>query len=149
MGRRLSDLDTEDAVRALQRGVRIPLPGVTGGGAAPTVREFARTVLKLEPEAFDREVKTIMLNNQVVDDPKAALLVDGDTLVLSGAMPGLVGAMLRSDSPIKALRAGLAAATDPKRGSTTGDGTITLKAFNTVLSNHMDDIIAFGAYVDG
>lgn len=140
--------DRETAVRALQRGVRIPLPGGTGA----TVSSFAQAVLCLSEEDFTAKVKTILRNSRVVDDPKLEPLATGDVLVLSGAMPGLVGAMLRSDSPIKELRAGISSSGD--RGSAdapAGDrgGHITLKVFNTVLKDHLEDILAYGAYVDG
>ena len=43
-----------------------------------------------------RRIQTIFLNGKPVDDTDAAILKDGDCLALSAAMPGLVGATMRS-----------------------------------------------------
>ncbi len=126
----------------LQRGVFIGfLPG-------ETVTAFILRVLSLCEESMKREVQTLILNNGCVDEPDARTLVSGDTLVLSGAMPGLVGAMLRSNSPIKAMRQTLSASvyrTDPL----VPESMIRLKLFNTVLTDHKDDLLKVGFYLEG
>lgn len=111
--------------------------------ANATVAVFACAVLDIGRADFRREVQTILLNNRVVDDPDTCRIVDGDVLVLSGAMPGLVGAMLRSDSPIKALRQTIS---DHGTRQNTGDGsgTVTVKFFNTILKKHVYAIRAYG-----
>ena len=86
-----------------------------------------------------------MLNGKVVDHPETAGLTSGDTIVFSGAMPGLVGAMLRSDSPLKAMRGPVTAGgSGPEKSGTDDTGAVIIKAFNTVLRNHLEDILRYG-----
>jgi len=108
-----------------------------------TVTAFACAVLNIDRPQFRREVQTILLNNRVVDDPDTCRIVDGDVLVLSGAMPGLVGAMLRSDSPIKALRHTISG-NGTRRRTGNVSGSITVKFFNTILKKHVKAIQAYG-----
>lgn len=126
---------------ALQQGVMVPLKRPTRIGV------LVRRILNVDGGAFEREVKTLMLNNRVVDDPDVSLVSPGDVLVLSGAMPGLVGAMLRTDSPIKAMRSTITAEGAPpgNRGSAEHSGFL-LKAFNTILRRHLEDILDYGVY---
>jgi hypothetical protein len=86
-----------------------------------------------------------------VDDPDHTYLNSDDVLVVSGAMPGLVGAMLRSDSPIKILRSTISGNTEnevsgEKNNSKRPSGFIMLKLFNTVLRDHLDDVLKYGIY---
>ena len=142
-------------IAELQKGVLMKLPeGVS-------VSDFACKVLKISLPVFRREVKTIMLNNQVVDKPDTCELHPGDVLVLSGAMPGLVGAMLRSDSPIKAMRQTISSRSADGNSDdsfvTPGQETsnpwpedmILVKFFNTILRHHKDAIIDYGFIVQG
>lgn len=124
----------------LQKGVLVEyMPG-------ETVTSFILRVLSLDPAGMEREVQTLILNNGCVDDPDSTRLVSGDTIVLSGAMPGLVGAMLRSDSPIKAMRKSMSSGED-RRIKVDGK-LVRLKLFNTVLSDHKNDILKLGFYVE-
>lgn len=111
-----------------------------------TVTTFILRVLNLDREQMHREVQTLILNNGCVDEPEIRELASGDTLVLSGAMPGLVGAMLRSNSPIKAMRKSIS---EVSSGRDTGipEGLIRLKLFNTVLTGHLDDLVQCGFFV--
>ncbi|MDC7233018.1 MAG: hypothetical protein PQJ58_07285 [Spirochaetales bacterium] len=124
----------------LQQGVFVEfLPG-------ETVASFIRRVLSLDAEGVQREVQTLILNNGCVDDPETTELVSGDTLVLSGAMPGLVGAMLRSDSPIKAMRKSMSSGED--RRLVLEGRLLRLKLFNTVLSDHKNDLLKLGFFIE-
>ncbi len=102
-------------VLALQEGIYIELPDTV---TPMTVSGFICHLLNIDAETVAAEMKTIMVNNQVVDAPGKKRLYGGDTLTLSGAMPGLVGAMLRSDSPIGVMRAGITADTGDREVST-------------------------------
>ena len=124
----------------LQQGVLVVyLPG-------ESVTSFILRVLSLDPAGMEREVQTLILNNGCVDEPDSTRLVSGDTIVLSGAMPGLVGAMLRSNSPIKAMRKSMSSGED-RRIKVDGN-IVRLKLFNTVLSDHKNDILELGFYVE-
>jgi len=127
-----------DASVLLQRGVFVERPD------ASSVMDFICKLLDLEPEEVSRQVKTIFMDNQVVDDPSVDRIENGTTLVLSGAMPGLVGAMLRSDSPYKAMRATITSAGSGKAETP----LIQIKLFNTVLMNHTKAMVKNGFWID-
>ncbi|MBB6480965.1 hypothetical protein [Spirochaeta isovalerica] len=125
----------------LQKGVLVPFL------EEETVTAFILRVLNLSKDQMEKEVQTLILNNGCVDEPEARVLASGDTLVLSGAMPGLVGAMLRSNSPIKAMRNTISEASSG-RDETMAEGFIRLKLFNTVLTDHKEDVLRCGFYIE-
>lgn len=112
-----------------------------------TVTAFIQRVLSLDYDRMKGEVQTLILNNGCVDEPDSTELIPGDTLVLSGAMPGLVGAMLRSDSPIKAMRQTLSRDASSRRLPVEGN-RIRLKLFNTILSQYKERILSLGFYME-
>ena len=124
----------------LQRGVYVERTD------ASTVLEFMCDVLDLAPETVMQNVKTVMMDNSVVDDPASERMDGARILVLSGAMPGLVGAMLRSDSPYKAMRATITSASTTEAGA--GSSMIMIKFFNTVLSKYANRIVEHGFWID-
>ena len=73
----------------LQQGLRME----TQGG--DSVEDFLVRQLGLNPEVIDEKIQTIFLNGKAVDDLSQAILTDGASLALSGALPGLVGATMR------------------------------------------------------
>ena len=78
-----------------------------------------------------QRIQTIFLNAKVVDDIDSALVAEESTLALSGAMPGLVGAILRSGGYYAAMRNQLShVQSDP--ASQAQSAEITLKLMNIV-----------------
>ncbi len=122
----------------LQRGVYVKRP------ANCTVNDFICNLLDVGPDALSAGVRTIMMDNKVVDDPDSETIQNGATLVLSGAMPGLVGAMLRSDSPYKAMRATITSAA----GRTVDTPMLKVKLFNTVLKKHSNRMVEHGFWIE-
>lgn len=129
-----------DTSLLLQQGVWFDLDG------EESVLSFGCRLLKIDLPAFKREVSTLILNHRVVDDPEETPLAPGDTLILSGAMPGLVGAMLRSDSPLKVLRDSISGS--GRGGAAADHGRVLVKIFNTVLKNHKADLISCGFFTE-
>ncbi len=87
------------------------------------------------PDPYIREkVKTIFHNGNPVDDPHCTRLKDGSVVAVSGAMPGLVGAMMRMGSPYAAMRESI---TDRSENITeTGHSIyVRLKLFNVILND--------------
>lgn len=151
-------IDRSELIYILQKGVHLRLPDAVNSPGISVV-EFLLEVLNLNEDSFKDEVRTMMRNNLVVDNPGETFLRSGDILVVSGAMPGLVGAMLRSDSPIKILRSTISgesgnrkdkegALNDQPDQESQKSGFIKFKAFNTVLRDHLDDILRYGVYVE-
>jgi hypothetical protein len=77
-------------------------------------------------------ITTIFLNSKAVDKAGTAMIPDGAVLALSGAMPGLVGATMRSGGFYAAMRGAMTYRSD--RDIPVGTrGVITIKLFNLLL----------------
>lgn len=72
--------------------------------AGVSLSSFFCKQLSLDKTYVDKSISTILLNGQPVDDIDKAIIKNNDTLALSGAMPGLIGATLRRDSHLAPLR---------------------------------------------
>lgn len=83
----------------------------------------------IDPPTLSSEVRTVFLNGRPVDDLAMARVEDGATVALGAAMPGLVGIVLRRDSPVGLLRADLTDA-GCQAAPAPAPGTIVLKLFN-------------------
>jgi hypothetical protein len=121
----------------LQKGVYIEMPDTI------TVSGFICRLFQITPEVLRKDIRTILLNNCIVDKPEGIELKSGDTLVLSGAMPGLVGAMYRSDSPFRLMRETitLKQTAELRRDS---NPTVRVKLLNTVLKKYRDRVVRYG-----
>lgn len=136
----------------LQQGVYVPLP--SGGGMA--VREFVCSLLNISKDTYRKEMGSVFLNGRVVDDGDEVIIQSGDTLALSGAMPGLVGGMLRSGSPLRQMRQTITvgdaleeshtAQSHPKEDRSER-AQVRLKLYNTVLHSYKDSLPATGFYI--
>jgi len=128
----------------LQQGVWVEIPDTV---TASTVSGFISHLLNVTPQEFTEKIKTIMVNNQVVDAPESTPVRSGDTLILSGAMPGLVGAMLRCDSPIGVMRASITAS-GAAISTNSESGRVRIKLFNTVLRDYGEQLLKYGFYLE-
>ena len=98
-----------------------------------SVRAFLLEKLDLTPEYVETRIQTILLNGKVVDEPKTAAIHPGAILSLSAAMPGLLGATLRTGSHYAAMRSQISwKGGAPTSGGT--EGTIVLKLFNLLIN---------------
>ncbi len=82
---------------------------------------------------LDEKVQTVFIDGSAVDDLDYAIVEGGSMIALSGAMPGLAGAILRKGSPIAALRS----KTSPEMGTHRTEDTmhvLRLKLFNTIAN---------------
>jgi len=77
-------------------------------------------------------ITTIFLNSKAVDKAGTAMIPDGAVLALSGAMPGLVGATMRSGGYYAAMRGAMTYHNEGEH--VIGQrGVITIKLFNLLL----------------
>lgn len=77
-------------------------------------------------------IQTVFLNSKPVDDLEHTLISDGSVLSLSGAMPGLVGAVMRKKSPFQSFRKTISY-TQQNTIIENREGFITIKLFNAIL----------------
>jgi hypothetical protein len=97
-----------------------------------SVKELLCSQLGIHEDYLAERIQTIFLNAKVVDDVNSAIVNEGATLALSGAMPGLIGAILRSGGFYASMRSQISY---DKNLSTSqrGDGQVVIKLFNLVL----------------
>ncbi len=97
-------------------------------------------------EYIDSTLKTIFRNSQPVDDLDRTCISEGDELGLSGSMPGLVGATLRSGSYLAAYRSTLSI--PPEEASKSiAEGFIRMKVFNVVLKEAGEFLLDRGIFL--
>lgn len=97
-----------------------------------TVKNLLCNQLGIHEDYLAQRIQTIFLNAKVVDDVNAAIVGQDATMALSGAMPGLVGAILRSGGFYAPMRSQIS----HEKNSSTSDfktGEITLKLLNLVV----------------
>jgi hypothetical protein len=107
----------------------------------------------LEEAGFPRKyleerVQTVFLDGSAVDDLDRAIVESGSVIALSGAMPGLAGAIFRKGSPISALRS----STAREMGAPRSEDTmyeIRLKLFNTIANEMGPALLRDGILVKG
>lgn len=110
----------------LQEGFLVQIPG---GGS---IRTALCRDLGLKPEYLEGRIQTIFLNGKPVDDVDAAVVAAGDTLALSAAMPGLVGATMRRGGFFAGLRASISHQGGTEVGSQEAC-LVRLKLFNLLI----------------
>jgi hypothetical protein len=97
-----------------------------------SVKELLCNQLGIDEAYLEQRIKSIFLNGKVVDDVKSAIVPEDATMALSGAMPGLVGAILRSGGFYAPMRSQISHS-ENKPVSQLKKGNITLKLWNLVV----------------
>ena len=94
-----------------------------------SIRDLLCDQFHVNPEYVKDRIRTAFLNGKPVDDFSTAIIERDDTLALSAAMPGLVGATFRKGGILAALRGTI---THQREESVVGDraGAVTIKLFN-------------------
>ena len=97
-----------------------------------SVKELLCDQLGINENYLEERIKSIFLNGKVVDDVNTAIVEDNATMALSGAMPGLVGAILRTGGYYAPMRGQISY--DKSSGeSQLKKGKVTLKLWNLVV----------------
>ena len=104
--------------------------------------------LGIHEDYLAQRIKTIFLNAKVVDDVDSAIVPKDATMALSGAMPGLVGAIMRSGGFYAPMRRQIShnknmAASDPETAQ------VTLKLWNLVVKELGPTFLERGVRIDG
>lgn len=102
----------------------------------------------ISPEYFEERVQTIFLNGKPVDEPRSAIVKDRSHIAISGAMPGLVGAVLRKGGFYSSLRSGISYREKDKSGPS-NDGVVFLKIFNLLLKDLGPAFLEKGIWLEG
>jgi len=125
----------------LAAGFRVPVVVETA-----SIREVLIEQVGLNKTYLEKNIQTVFLNGRAVDDFVTTTVSDGDVMALSAAMPGLVGAVFRRQSPLSNMRSNMSDDRHPSRRPAM-EGWITLKLFNRVASDIGPDLLAGGIRV--
>ncbi len=110
----------------LQQGVEVEVE--TGC----SVKQLLTEQFGISADYISGRITTLFLNSRAVDDAATAMVHDGAVLALSGAMPGLVGATMRSGGFYAAMRGAMTYRNDDEVPAAKR-GRIRLKLFNLLL----------------
>jgi hypothetical protein len=113
-----------------------------------TIKQLLVDQFGIDLDYLAGRITTIFLNGKTVDDTATAVLHDGSVLALSGAMPGLVGATLRTGSFYAAMRGSQTYVAEGE-GSGLMPGCIKIKLFNLLLQELGPHLLQHGILLSG
>ena len=111
-----------------------------------SVKEILCNQLGINEDYLAQRIKSIFLNGKVVDDVDTAIVPEDATMALSGAMPGLVGAILRSGGYYAPMRSQISHE-KTRSVSQLKNGKITLKLWNLVVKELGPTFLQQGIWV--
>lgn len=126
----------------LQQGVII----ITEVGRS--IKDLLLSDLGITPEYLENRVQTVFLDGKAVDDLESAVIHEGSTLALSGALPGLVGATLRRGGAYAALRRAITLSSG-KESIPQKEGRVVIKLFNLLVPEIGPPLLARGFWFSG
>jgi len=125
---RISSAEKSRFTEILQKGFGLnTLVGVS-------IKTFLCDFAALDPRYIQERISTIFLDGMAVDNIEEAIILEGSTLALSSAMPGLAGATLRRDGIYASLRESITYKEKAGNGRIK-DGIITVKLFNLLIDD--------------
>ncbi len=110
-----------------------------------SLRDLLCVDFGLTPEFVQERLKTIFLDGKPVDDLDATIIQSGSTLALSGALPGIAGAILRSGSPLASFRS--RGGTQNPTPAFQGMGFVAIKIFNLLLADLGPHFLSRGIWI--
>lgn len=126
-------------------GAGVSLPVETGHN----LRQVLCDQLGLTAEYLDQRIQTIFHNGHPIDDVETSTVCPDDSIALSAAMPGLVGATLRKGGHLAAMRGNISATAGKPVAAADGKGWIRLKLFNLVARELGPGLLSRGVGVSG
>jgi hypothetical protein len=113
-----------------------------------SIRTILCRYLGLSPDYLAGRIQTIFLNGKPVDDVDAAMVGPGDTLALSAAMPGLVGATMRRGGYLAGFRGNISHR-DQDQAVQGGECLVKLRLFNLVTTELGPFFLEQGLWITG
>jgi hypothetical protein len=113
-----------------------------------TIYSFLTDYCGISDEYLSDKIKTIMIDGGPVDDIFNTKVHNGGVCALSGAMPGIVGAMMRIGSPYAAMRESITV--KPEGSKESGrEILVDLKLFNVILADKGAGFLKRGILLQG
>ena len=113
-----------------------------------TIKQLLTEQFGIAADYLASRITTVFLNHKAVDKVETAVVRDGAVLALSGAMPGLVGATMRTGGYYSAMR-GSMTYTDQGQIPKEHLGRIQLKLFNLLLEELGPRVLLRGILFSG
>ena len=113
-----------------------------------SVKSFLCDQLGLDPEYVANRIKTLFLDGKPVDDIDSAMIRDGSTLAISGALPGLAGRVLRSGGRFASMR-GTISYREKTVSESPKQGVVSMKLFNILLREMGPTFLKNGVWIEG
>lgn len=113
-----------------------------------TIKQLLTEQFGIAADYLANRITTVFLNHKAVDNVETAVVRDKAVLALSGAMPGLVGATMRTGGYYAAMR-GAMTYEDEDQGSKSENGRIRLKLFNLLLEELGPRVLLRGIQLSG
>lgn len=113
-----------------------------------SIRNLIIGCLGIPDDYLEERIQTLFLNGNVVDDLDSGIIKEGSTLALSGAMPGLAGAVLRRGGFYASFRRTISLE-DSQSRIDEDDHWIVLKLFNMIAKELGPAFLEKGIWVEG
>lgn len=113
-----------------------------------SIKQLLTEQFGIAADYLSSRITTLFLDSRAVDNAATALVQDGAVLALSGAMPGLVGATLRSGGYYAAMRGNMTFHNDAQPHQVLR-GSIKLKLFNLLLPELSPRLLRRGIWLSG
>jgi hypothetical protein len=135
----LSASDISRLAPLFQHGVRMRV------ASGISVSDFLVDELGVAPDYVRSRITTVFLNGSVVDNMETARLSEGSCLALSAAMPGLVGATLRTGGYYASMRESITLIEgQASEGTSIQSVQVTVKLFNLLIVELGPTLLAHG-----
>lgn len=113
-----------------------------------SVKDLLCDQLGIQEDYLNHRIQTIFLNSKVVDNVSSTTVQGGSKLALSGPMPGVAGAILRSGGYYAAMRSQISHTEDPV-ASNEQSAKITLKLLNLIANELGPVFLQKGIWLNG
>ena len=113
-----------------------------------SIRDLIVECLGIPDDYLEERIQTLFLNGSVVDDLNSCNIIEGSTLALSGAMPGLAGAVLRRGGFYASFRRTISL-DDSQSRIDKDNHWIILKLFNMIVKELGPGFLEKGIWVEG
>ena len=126
----------------LGQGVLVNVP------ANCSIRDLIVKWIGIPDDYLEERIQTLFLNGNVVDDLNSRNIKEGSTLALSGAMPGLAGAVLRRGGFYASFRRTISL-DDCQSRIDKDNHWIVLKLFNVIVKELGPGFLEKGIWLEG
>ncbi len=102
----------------------------------------------INPDYVANRIKTVFYNGKPVDNMKTAIVHDGTSLAFSAAMPGLVGATLRSGGVLSPFRSSISFRGNDTEVAENKKGVVFIKLFNLLVPEIGPAFLSHGILIE-